>query len=964
MVYHKLQLDSERATGIFLRRGASQPSALSIFQVIPHQITSGQPVEWDAPVRLRHLLTGQYMALRPEHPNDSASIRAAAKLTQIRAAATGAAGSSNAPPASAPSSRPTTAGTEDSCSSSAPVAATDAEGGSNSSTSAPAPPVSPCPTATALEAMGSFSSSLDLSTGSDGNACPTPTTGESSTVVAGANGGPCASSSLLPHVRLVVATVSDPEDPATLFRFHAVRDADSSFVTSKSKCLLVHHETGAHLSLGHSLIAQHGKMSSGLLRGDRPGTGGGAGGGGGLSFASAAMAARAAAVFMKHDDANGREEGDAEEEARQAARYWEYENDSHVFASCEDNSVRLSVCECNQQTGSPSATIFVALLPTAIPHKQDAEVYRVYPVKPAATRNLFYALRFQSIIAEALEVVRGMRLDVLHPAAAAAAATAASPAAMGAQSAFFGTTTSAGVEAGEAAGGAGAAAAAASSSVRSRSTAGIKSGLLRSPTLLSHSNKQGSLRLTRSIGGGGIVRPEDLYAAACQHLLYALHELILWQSGEIDADGEIQRREGMPLVSLDGDDGSVRLYYGQEGKAGGGGANAFGSSSKKGAMFTASSAACGPTASSSSPAASRARGRSALMEKDEDSFDRDMTSRRRELLRNCHVVESLLVFISVAFQLYRGRTYARTRAELLAAAARGDAAAVAVMAAIDGSSGAGSDATAPDAHLLSPDAIPLIDACCRYAYKLLREMMTSSCALTVLYLSGVNSMVRLWIECRSLTSACRSLSPTLLSQSPQVRHISLGWDPPIEETLAAAIDQDTRGAAAAAKEASTSNSSTGDGPLGGAGPSDGVGGALVGTTGSGEWSRYRLSCSDLYQLVLELYASYMKKEITGTKILKLLANVRTTWSSVLSTLRYLCLDPLSLSHPSTPCLCLPHRCAPPATSSTPTCRPSSRGSSSTPSTRRAAAAVVASPTPTTPRPPPPSRSRSSRRCPR
>jgi hypothetical protein len=33
MVYRKLQLDRERATGVFLRRGGSQPSALSIFQV-------------------------------------------------------------------------------------------------------------------------------------------------------------------------------------------------------------------------------------------------------------------------------------------------------------------------------------------------------------------------------------------------------------------------------------------------------------------------------------------------------------------------------------------------------------------------------------------------------------------------------------------------------------------------------------------------------------------------------------------------------------------------------------------------------------------------------------------------------------------------------------------------------------------------------------------------------------------
>lgn len=497
-------------------------------------------------------------------------------------------------------------------------------------------------------------------------------------------------------------------------------------------------------------------------------------------------------------------------------------------------------------------------------HTQDAEVYRIYPVKAATTRNMFYALRFQPVIAEAVEVVRGMRLDVLHPAPTPAATAGAAGAATGTQPAFFGTATPntpAGAEPG-------AAEDPASSSLRSSS--GPRAGvLLRSPTLLSQRQPSSStLRLTRgAVGNGtinGTLRPEEVYVAACQHLLYALHELILWQGGDIDADGEIQRREGVPLFAfLGGDDGSVRLYapghvhgHGQQDKPGGTGAAAGSGNTKKGPMFTSASAAGSGSSSSFKPSA---RGRD-LMEKDEDSFDRDMTWRRRELLRNTHVVEGLLMFISVAFQLYRGRTYARTREELLLAAARGDAAAAAVVAATEGGRAEAAGAGAvPDAHLLSPDAIPLIDACCRYAYRLLREMMTSSCALTVLYLAGVNSMVR---------------------------HISLGWDPPIEEILAAAIDQDRTAGTALKPKSPASNSTTASGGGGGNGPASpsvaassasvsdagAGGGALVGGGGGG-WSQYRLSCSDLYQLVLELYASYMKKEITGVKILKLLANV-------------------------------------------------------------------------------------------
>lgn len=124
----------------------------------------------------------------------------------------------------------------------------------------------------------------------------------------------------------------------------------------------------------------------------------------------------------------------------------------------------------------------------------------------------------------------------------------------------------------------------------------------------------------------------------------------------------------------------------------------------------------------------------------------------------------------------------------------------------------------------------------------------------------------------------------------QVRHISLGWDPPIEEILAAAIDQDhsTAGAASTSGVSSGSSNATAGGSSGNTGlpSSPGVvrSSASVADAGAGAppggWSQYRLSCSDLYQLVLELYASYMKKDITGTKILKLLANVRPIMSNV------------------------------------------------------------------------------------
>ena len=91
-----------------------------------------------------------------------------------------------------------------------------------------------------------------------------------------------------------------------------------------------------------------------------------------------ALAARAAAQKNKHDGDDVGKSG-AGGRIMPAETYWEYESDSLVHASCEDNS--------------------------------DAEVYRVYPVKSTATRNVLYTLRFRPVVAEAVEVVRGMKLD-------------------------------------------------------------------------------------------------------------------------------------------------------------------------------------------------------------------------------------------------------------------------------------------------------------------------------------------------------------------------------------------------------------------------------------------------------------------------------------------------------------------------------------------------------------------------
>lgn len=90
---------------------------------------------------------------------------------------------------------------------------------------------------------------------------------------------------------------------------------------------------GSHLSLGSTTIAQHGKSSSR----ERPGAGGALG----VSFASVALAARAAALKNKHgvtSPGGGGGQGGEENVKMPAETYWEYESDSLVHASCEDNS--------------------------------------------------------------------------------------------------------------------------------------------------------------------------------------------------------------------------------------------------------------------------------------------------------------------------------------------------------------------------------------------------------------------------------------------------------------------------------------------------------------------------------------------------------------------------------------------------------------------------------------------------
>jgi hypothetical protein len=214
------------------------------------------------------------------------------------------------------------------------------------------------------------------------------------------------------------------------------------------------------------------------------------------------------------------------------------------------------------------------------------------------------------------------------------------------------------------------------------------------------------------------------------------------------------------------------------------------------------------------------------------------------MLRDCHLLECMMMFVSVAYQFYHGRIWHRSRSST---AAHGES--TYSLLSLSG--------PAANAESLTNLQDALIDACAASTYALLRETMTAHLALTVLYLSGINSMVR-----HISLGAWRLVTPCLAPSSRRCHHHSLhhqcmttdflpsGWDPPIEEILAAASDGEAVKAAA-----------------GGAAAPDAEGGAKRAVAG---WSQYKLSMADLYQLVLELHRAYMRKQIRGTKILNLL----------------------------------------------------------------------------------------------
>jgi len=91
----------------------------------------------------------------------------------------------------------------------------------------------------------------------------------------------------------------------------------------------------------------------------------------------------------------------------------------------------------------------------------------------------------------------------------------------------------------------------------------------------------------------------------------------------------------------------------------------------------------------------------------------------------------------------------------------------------------------------------------------------------------------------------------------------VGWDPPIEEILAAAIDDPKQHLS--------------DAPQGGRGgiqqQQQQQQDPVEKQKPCNRMHQYRLSMVDLYLLVMELYDTFMRMEIAGTKLLKLLASV-------------------------------------------------------------------------------------------
>jgi hypothetical protein len=89
---------------------------------------------------------------------------------------------------------------------------------------------------------------------------------------------------------------------------------------------------------------------------------------------------------------------------------------------------------------------------------------------------------------------------------------------------------------------------------------------------------------------------EEQWRAACTHMLHALHELMLWQAGQAEPDGEIRRREAVVNIVEFG--GAVGMEDGAH-----------------------------PAAHVRTQASTRVTRN--LMERDEDQSDRDLTRKRR-----------------------------------------------------------------------------------------------------------------------------------------------------------------------------------------------------------------------------------------------------------------------------------------------------------------------------------------------
>lgn len=101
----------------------------------------------------------------------------------------------------------------------------------------------------------------------------------------------------------------------------------------------------------------------------------------------------------------------------------------------------------------------------------------------------------------------------------------------------------------------------------------------------------------------------------------------------------------------------------------------------------------------------------------------------QDLLRESNLAERLLMFVGVVYQFYRGQSYSFSRV-------KGDS---------QGSIGSTRSRQPEDACSLYDHRVPLLDACCKLAYRLLREITNaeaSNFSVQLLYLGGLNNMVR------------------------------------------------------------------------------------------------------------------------------------------------------------------------------------------------------------------------------